>query len=126
MKSRFHAIFLIGLISSVRLVAAPILAKSAEAFVNSIGVNLHMGYDNHAGAYTNFPMIKQRLQEIGIRHYRDGLESPKFKTYVQTKDHPHHLGRRNPLAHLHDANGSGIRVPELEIRARHAPGLSSP
>ncbi len=66
-------------------------AKKADAFVHSIGVNVHLGYDDKGGAYTAFPMLKSRLQEMGIRHYRDGLENPKFKQHV--KDFHNDLGR---------------------------------
>lgn len=83
MKSAIYPTLLFGLLASIQLTAAPVPAKKAEAFVNSIGVNVHLGYDNAGGAYTNFPMIKQRLQEIGIRHYRDGLENPKIKNHVK-------------------------------------------
>jgi len=71
--------------------AAPTPARKAEAFVHSIGVGVHMGYDNKGGAYTDFPMIKTRLQELGIHHYRDGFEKPKIKQHV--KDFHNELGR---------------------------------
>lgn len=37
---------LLSLIAAGHLTAAPVPAKKAEDFVHSIGVNLHMGYDN--------------------------------------------------------------------------------
>lgn len=68
---------------------APTLARKADSLVESIGVNLHLGYDN--GVYSQFDRIKSGLQEIGIRHYRDGLENPAFKQYI--KDRHNQLGR---------------------------------
>lgn len=49
-------------------IAAPVTAKSADAFVNSIGVNVHLTYDS----YKNKDLIKSKLQELGVRHIRDG------------------------------------------------------
>ncbi len=69
--------------------AAPVPAKSAEAVVESIGVNLHLGYDDRV--YNEFPRIKAGLQNLGIRHYRDGLENPAFKQHI--KDRHNDLGR---------------------------------
>ena len=68
---------------------APVTAKKADALVDSIGVNVHLGYDNTV--YGNFTMIKTRLQEIGIRHTRDGFENASFKQYI--KDRHNDLGR---------------------------------
>lgn len=50
--------------------AAPQPAKKADAFVDSIGVNTHLTY---GGPYARFnDLIKPKLQEVGIRHIRDG------------------------------------------------------
>lgn len=83
MKFQPLAILSLFLISHGHLQAESVTAKKAEAFIHSIGVCLHMGYDNPGGAYTNFPMVKQRLIEIGIRHYRDGFDGPKSKGWVK-------------------------------------------
>lgn len=46
-------------------------AKSADAFVDLIGVNTHLGYTGSAyGRYDD--LIKPKLQELGVRHIRDG------------------------------------------------------
>lgn len=56
--------------------SAPVTAKKADAFVDSIGVNVHLTYD---GAYANKELIKSKLQELGIRHIRDGAyQEPEF------------------------------------------------
>ena len=44
-------------------------AISADSFVDSIGVVTHLGYNNTP--YNNYALIKQKLQEAGIRHIRD-------------------------------------------------------
>jgi hypothetical protein len=46
-------------------------ARSADAFVGSIGVNTHVIYDDTA--YGNFDLLRSRLQELGVRHIRDGV-----------------------------------------------------
>jgi hypothetical protein len=44
----------------------------ADAFVNSIGVNVHLSY--YGTPYgDNFPLILQRLETLGVRHVRDGI-----------------------------------------------------
>ncbi len=49
-------------------------ARSADAFVDSIGVNVHLSY--YDTAYSNYAgVIKPRLLEAGIRHIRDGCPS---------------------------------------------------
>lgn len=51
--------------------AKPEQARSADSFVDSIGVNTHLTYLNTA--YKNYTgIIKPRLKELGIRHIRDG------------------------------------------------------
>lgn len=53
-------------------------AKRAAAFVDSIGFNTHLHY--YDTAYGDFSLIRQRLQEAGIQHIRDGGSDP---TWVQ-------------------------------------------
>ncbi len=65
--------------------ADPVTAKSADAFVDSIGVNIHLGYDYGGSPYLKFAELKTRLQEMGIRHTRDGFESPLFKNWVKNR-----------------------------------------
>jgi len=52
-------------------------AQSADAFVNSIGVAVHLNYTG--GPYGRFnDIIKPRLQELGVRHIRDGGQGAEF------------------------------------------------
>ena len=73
----------------VRAQAAPVPARLSEDVVHSIGVNLHLGYDNRI--YNEFPKIKAGLLDLGIRHYRDALENPAFKQFVKARHNE--LGR---------------------------------
>lgn len=50
--------------------AAPITARRANDFVDSVCVNTHMGYlDTPYGKYDT---VKQKLLDLGVRHIRDG------------------------------------------------------
>lgn len=67
-------------------------AKPADSFVDSIGVNVHLGYDE-TPYYEQFSAVKQRLVELGVRHVRDGI-SP---------------GREDQYAALNELAGAGIK-----------------
>jgi hypothetical protein len=81
---RFHILALLGavlfaftalIISSVK--AQSEQARSADAFVNSIGVAVHLRYlDTPYGKYNS--IVKPRLKELGVRHIRDGGSEPAF------------------------------------------------
>jgi hypothetical protein len=45
--------------------------RSAAAFIDSIGVNVHLSYTDTP--YANVEAVRARLRELGIRHVRDGL-----------------------------------------------------
>ena len=46
-------------------------ARPADAFVDYVGVNTHLGYsDTTYGDYEG--ILKPRLLELGVRHIRDG------------------------------------------------------
>ncbi len=59
--------------------ATPQPAQSADSFVNSIGVNTHTYYTNTA--YGQFGLVKQRLEELGVRHIREYLEPNRLDQY---------------------------------------------
>jgi hypothetical protein len=47
-------------------------AVSADSFVDSIGVTIHMSYTN-TPYYSQWPQVFDALKTLGIRHYRDGF-----------------------------------------------------
>lgn len=51
--------------------APPVAPKSASAFHDSVGVATHIVYFDTA--YANWPRVVARLDELGVRHLRDGL-----------------------------------------------------
>lgn len=49
-------------------------AREADAFIDTIGVNIHLGYGDTAyGNYEN--LVKPKLISLGVRHIRDGMNS---------------------------------------------------
>ncbi len=67
-------------------------ARSADSFVDSIGVNTHTYYSDTV-YYSRYETVKQRLAELGVRHIRENLVT----------DRPDQYERLNELA------GLGIR-----------------
>lgn len=52
----------------------------ADQFVDSVGVNIHLHYTNTLYG-SNFPLIESALQDLGVRHVRDGIETDTWHTY---------------------------------------------
>jgi len=52
--------------------AQPELARRADDFVDSIGVNTHLFYDNSVYYQKYNSIIKPKLLDLGVRHIRDG------------------------------------------------------
>jgi len=64
--------------------AAEVTAKRTDDFVDSMGINIKF----NRGAYdNNVQVVKDRLEELGIWHYRDGLnnvnDSGTYRSYYQ-------------------------------------------
>lgn len=57
-------------------------AKSAESFIDSVGVNTHLGYFDTA--YGDYPLIKDKLSTLGVRHIRDGAYLSSDPDYNRT------------------------------------------
>jgi len=51
--------------------AAPETARSADSFVDSIGVNTHLFYDDSVYYQKYNEIIKPKLLDLGVRHLRD-------------------------------------------------------
>jgi hypothetical protein len=76
------------LMMALALPAGAEKAKSADAFVESVGVNIHL--HNRDTPYSNFPRVQQALTDLGVRHVRDGLIDTAWKEYY---DRHNQLGR---------------------------------
>jgi hypothetical protein len=64
--------------------SVPATARSADAFVNSIGVNLHLSYfrSPYGTGWSN--IIKPKLQALGVRHARDAAAVTASDGWMQT------------------------------------------
>jgi len=58
-------------------------ARPADAVVESIGVNTHLGYTDTP--YNDFAMVEQRLRELGIRYIREGVSQGRADVYSRLR-----------------------------------------
>ncbi len=63
---------------------AAVQAQQADAVVESIGVNTHLGYTDTP--YNDFATVRQRLDELGIRYIRDGVSQGRPDVYARMRD----------------------------------------
>ena len=66
----------------------PVAAVSADALVDSVGINIHLHY--RETAYGNFENVKKALVALGVRHVRDGLVDTQWQGYY---DEHNELGK---------------------------------
>src|SRR3954468_13523022 len=55
---------------------------SASSFLQSLGVNVHMGYGNTV-YWTNEHLVESSLDYLGIKHVRDNVPVPWTKANVE-------------------------------------------
>lgn len=65
-------------------VAVAVDARPAEDFVDSVGVNVHLGY--YDTAYNNRTLVKQRMLELGVHHARDGVVQKQYPVWDSVRD----------------------------------------
>jgi hypothetical protein len=70
-------------------------AVGADAFVDSVGVNVHLHYTDTS--YGNFAAVEKALKDLGVRHIRDGLTDTSWTAYY---DRLNELGRAGVKAIL--------------------------
>ena len=66
-------LILVAFILQLMQVNSQVVAEKADAFVNSIGINTHLTYDD--GVYKDGTNTKNQLLNLGIKHIRDGLDT---------------------------------------------------
>lgn len=79
-------------------------ARSADDFVNSIGVGTHLGYLDEVYGTGYSTIIEPRLIEMGVRHIRDGMT-----------EWPDVYAKMNELA-THGIKIQGVCEPSLDSR----------
>ena len=65
-----------------RLFGAPVTARMADDLVESAGVCTHLTYTDKA-YFKQWPVVRQRLLDLGVRHIRDGGTSTDFVRKMQ-------------------------------------------
>ncbi|MCC7125796.1 MAG: fibronectin type III domain-containing protein [Acidobacteria bacterium] len=75
-----HAVAVAALFACCGLPARAQEVASADAFVDSVGINVHLHYD-HTPYKEQFSLVKARLLELGVRHVRDGLIDTEWQGY---------------------------------------------
>jgi hypothetical protein len=81
-------LFSVGLTAAFLSADQAETAQSADAFVNSVGVNVHLHYTNTP--YGDFQSVERALRDLGVRHIRDGLAETAWTPYY---DRLNELGR---------------------------------
>lgn len=56
-------------------------ARSSKDFIASAGVNTHLGYSDTV-YWQDWPMIRQRLRELGVSHVRDGTFAAAYPDVI--------------------------------------------
>jgi hypothetical protein len=75
--SLLAALFGVVAAASGQLAMQPVQASPADSFVDSIGVGTHLTYQNTL-YYTAWPQVLSDLQQLGVRHIRDGYFDPSW------------------------------------------------
>jgi hypothetical protein len=94
-------------------------AKSAGAFVDSIGVNTHLWFVDTA--YGNYDAVKARLGDLGVRHIRDVLIAGTWTSstfYRRLNDLSRTLGIRATLAMSHEWGTFDRQIDALRTELR--------
>lgn len=71
------------------------IARSADVFVDSVGVNVHL--HNVNTPYGNFTGVEKALKDLGARHIRDGLIDTKWTPYYERLNELGKLGIKSTL-----------------------------
>ena len=70
--------------SPARAAAAPVPARPADSFVESVGVNVHLGYSDTV--YGQEALIRDKLVALGVRYVRDGLSQGRPDVYRRLRE----------------------------------------
>lgn len=73
--------------------AAPVPAQPADAFVESVGVNVHLGFTDTP--YGQDAAIRDKLLDLGVRYVRDGISQGRPDVYRQLRELAQHGIRTN-------------------------------
>jgi IPT/TIG domain/Putative Ig domain len=99
------------------------MAQMADAFVDSIGVNVHLHFADTS--YGNYAAVKSALRNLGVRHIRDGLIDTTWAPYYDRLNELGRLGIKSTLITSPKETGAVLisypnRVPD-SFEAYEAP-----
>ncbi|HSS97833.1 MAG TPA: hypothetical protein VLK33_12420, partial [Terriglobales bacterium] len=77
--ARYKALQVAAVILSLGLTSYAEKASSADAFVGSVGINVHLHHTDTG--YSNFAQVEKALKDLHVRHVRDGLIDTTWKDY---------------------------------------------
>jgi len=83
---------------------------SAAAFVDSIGIQVHLHNTGTAYANERYPIVRDRLLALGLRHVRDGLIDTTWKPYYAHIEELAERGMRFDLVTAVDASQDLIQT----------------
>lgn len=89
-------------------------ATSSDAFVNSIGTNVHLSYWHQAYGWGLYSIIRPRLQALGIRHVRDEGVVVSMNSWMATE-----YGNLNWLHRAAGVTFDLITAPASNTRANY-------
>jgi hypothetical protein len=97
--------------------AVPVSARPADTFVESVGVNVHLGYTD--SPYEDGAVVRNRLLDLGVRYVRDGISQGRPDVYRRMRELAEHGVRADlivgdPLQRW----GSGPLEAQLDLIAR--------
>lgn len=73
--------FALSAFGTADAVAAPVEARQADSFAESVGVNVHLTYSDTP--YDDFSEVSRSLQELGVRYVRDGVGLGRPDVYAE-------------------------------------------
>lgn len=77
-----HLVLALLVVVALPLAAAAQQTVAADRFVDAAGVNIHLHY-NRTVYWDDFPLVRSRLIELGVRHVRDGLIDTTWQPYYE-------------------------------------------
>ena len=94
--SRSLALFVLLLVLGPSSAARAQMTFAADAFADTVGVNVHLHYDSTLYS-DNFPLVLSRLVELKVRHVRDGLIDTTWQGYYDRHNTLGRAGHQGPV-----------------------------
>jgi hypothetical protein len=115
------ALALVALACWASSASAAVAARPADSFVESVGVNVHLGYSG--SVYSEFSRVRAALDELGVRYIRDGVGQNRPDVYSRLRT----LGADGVKVNIEVGDpqqrwGHGTVEQQLDMIEREFPG----